>query len=74
MQYLVCTLTVFHSDCVSHSYLYLGGFIAGFIVPHDNGFAISIVEKLEDLVSILFIPIVCPLVKNSFGRRILNLS
>ncbi|KAJ8507887.1 hypothetical protein ONZ45_g9778 [Pleurotus djamor] len=34
-----------------------GGFLAGLIIPHDNGFAISLVEKLEDLVSILFLPI-----------------
>ncbi|KAJ6610393.1 Sodium/hydrogen exchanger family-domain-containing protein, partial [Mycena sp. CBHHK59/15] len=34
-----------------------GGFLAGFVIPHENGFAISIVEKLEDLVSILFLPI-----------------
>lgn len=37
---------------------YVGGFLAGLIVPHDNGFAIAIVEKIEDLVSILFLPIV----------------
>ena len=36
----------------------VGGFLAGLIIPHDNGFAISIVEKIEDLVSILFLPIV----------------
>lgn len=35
-----------------------GGFLAGLIIPHDNGFAISLVEKLEDLVSLLFLPIV----------------
>jgi hypothetical protein len=35
-----------------------GGFLAGLIIPHENGFAISLVEKLEDLVSILFLPIV----------------
>ncbi|KAJ7462076.1 Sodium/hydrogen exchanger family-domain-containing protein [Mycena latifolia] len=34
-----------------------GGFLAGLVVPHENGFAISLVEKLEDLVSILFLPI-----------------
>ncbi|KAJ6570990.1 Sodium/hydrogen exchanger family-domain-containing protein [Mycena vulgaris] len=34
-----------------------GGFLAGLIIPHENGFAISLVEKLEDLVSILFLPI-----------------
>lgn len=37
-----------------------GGFLAGLIIPHENGFAISFVEKLEDLVSIIFLPIVCP--------------
>ncbi|KAJ7098661.1 Sodium/hydrogen exchanger family-domain-containing protein [Mycena belliarum] len=34
-----------------------GGFLAGLVIPHENGFAISLVEKLEDLVSILFLPI-----------------
>lgn len=43
---------------VSHVSFYVGGFLAGLIVPHDNGFAIAIVEKIEDLVSILFLPIV----------------
>jgi hypothetical protein len=36
----------------------LGGFVAGLIIPHDNGFAISLVEKFEDLVSIILLPIV----------------
>jgi Kef-type K+ transport system membrane component KefB len=35
-----------------------GGFLAGLIVPHDGGFAIALVEKLEDLVTIVFLPIV----------------
>ena len=35
-----------------------GGFLAGLIIPHDNGFAISIVEKLEDFVTLLFLPLV----------------
>ncbi|KAI0375958.1 hypothetical protein BV20DRAFT_960038 [Pilatotrama ljubarskyi] len=34
-----------------------GGFLAGLVIPHDNGFAIAMVEKLEDLVSILFLPL-----------------
>lgn len=36
----------------------LGGFLTGLIIPHDNGFAISFVEKLEDLISLLFLPLV----------------
>lgn len=43
---------------LSASNLFLGGFLAGLIIPHENGFAISLVEKLEDLVSLLFLPIV----------------
>lgn len=38
--------------------VYIGGFLAGLIIPQENGFAISLVEKLEDLVSILFLPLV----------------
>jgi Kef-type K+ transport system membrane component KefB len=35
-----------------------GGFIAGLIVPHEGGFAIALVEKMEDLITLLFIPLV----------------
>jgi Kef-type K+ transport system membrane component KefB len=38
----------------------LAGFIAGLIIPHENGFAISLTEKLEDLVTLMLIPIVRP--------------
>jgi len=37
----------------------LGGFIIGVIIPHDGGFAVGITEKIEDLVNILFLPVVC---------------
>ena len=36
----------------------LGGFVAGLVIPHDGGFAISLVEKFEDLVSIILLPLV----------------
>ena len=35
-----------------------GGFIAGLIIPHEGGFAIAVVEKIDDLVSMIFLPIV----------------
>lgn len=35
-----------------------GGFLAGLIIPHDNGYAITLVEKVEDLVSVLLLPLV----------------
>ncbi|CCA70672.1 related to KHA1-Putative K+/H+ antiporter [Serendipita indica DSM 11827] len=34
-----------------------GGFLAGLVIPHESGFAISLTEKLEDLVSLLFLPL-----------------
>ena len=34
-----------------------GAFIAGLIIPHEGGFAIALVEKIDDLISLLFIPI-----------------
>ncbi|KAL2920345.1 K(+)/H(+) antiporter [Polyrhizophydium stewartii] len=34
-----------------------GGFLLGIITPHENGFAIKITEKVEDLISILFLPL-----------------
>jgi Kef-type K+ transport system membrane component KefB len=34
-----------------------GAFLVGLITPHENGFAIAITEKLEDLVSIILLPL-----------------
>jgi hypothetical protein len=34
-----------------------GGFLIGLIVPHSHSFAINLVEKLEDLLSLLFLPL-----------------
>ena len=35
-----------------------GAFVAGLIVPREGGLAITITEKLEDMVSIIFLPLV----------------
>lgn len=34
-----------------------GGFLVGLIIPHENGFAVKLTEKIEDLVSVLFLPL-----------------
>lgn len=34
-----------------------GGFLIGLICPHDGGFAIKLAEKIEDLVTVLFLPL-----------------
>ena len=35
-----------------------GGFVVGVIVPREGGLAIALTEKLEDMVSIIFLPLV----------------
>ncbi|KAL2176256.1 Sodium/hydrogen exchanger family-domain-containing protein [Thermothelomyces heterothallicus CBS 202.75] len=34
-----------------------GAFLIGLICPHDGGFAIKLTEKIEDLISVLFLPL-----------------
>ncbi|KDR84262.1 hypothetical protein GALMADRAFT_236968 [Galerina marginata CBS 339.88] len=53
---VVVFASAFFTDIIGVHAIF-GGFLAGLIIPHDNGFAISIVEKIEDLVSITFLPI-----------------
>lgn len=36
----------------------IGAFLAGIIVPRDGGLAIALTEKLEDIASIVFLPLV----------------
>ena len=36
-----------------------GGFLAGLIVPREGGLAIKMMEKMEDIVAIVFLPLVC---------------
>ena len=38
---------------------YVGAFLAGLIVPREGGLAIAMTEKLEDMVTIIFPPLVC---------------
>ena len=37
--------------------MHLLAFLVGLICPHDGGFAIKVTQKLEDLVSVLFLPL-----------------
>ncbi|KAF9527956.1 cation/H+ exchanger [Crepidotus variabilis] len=53
---MVVLISAFFTDVIGVHAIF-GGFLAGLIIPHENGFAISIVEKIEDLVSILFLPL-----------------
>ncbi|KAJ1658043.1 K(+)/H(+) antiporter [Dispira simplex] len=46
-----------------------GGFLIGIIIPHDHGLAVAITEKIEDLVSTVFLPLYFALsgLKTNFG-------
>jgi hypothetical protein len=33
-----------------------GGFLAGFVIPKQNGFDIALVEKFEDFIGLLLLP------------------
>lgn len=35
-----------------------GGFLAGVIIPHEHDLSIKITEKLEDMINIIFLPLV----------------
>ncbi|CAG8716243.1 12480_t:CDS:2, partial [Dentiscutata erythropus] len=48
--------SAFITNIIGIHYIF-GAFIIGVIVPHESGFAISIAEKIEDVVSVLFLPI-----------------
>ncbi|KAL0576601.1 K(+)/H(+) antiporter [Marasmius crinis-equi] len=53
---LLVFIAAFFTDIIGVHAIF-GGFLAGLIIPKENGFTISLVEKIEDLVSILLLPL-----------------
>ena len=49
-----------------------GAFMAGLICPHEGGFAIKVTEKVEDLISTLFLPLYFALSGLSTNLGLLN--
>ncbi|KAF8581038.1 hypothetical protein K439DRAFT_1393155 [Ramaria rubella] len=49
-----------------------GGFLAGLIIPREGGLAIELTEKLEDMVSIIFLPLYFTLSGLSTDLGLLN--
>jgi Kef-type K+ transport system membrane component KefB len=47
-------------------------FLVGLICPHDGGFAIKLTEKIEDLVSVIFLPLYFALSGLSTNLGLLN--
>jgi Kef-type K+ transport system membrane component KefB len=54
--FVIMAISAFFTQAVGVDVIF-GAFLVGLIVPHTNGFAIAMTEKLEDLVTILFLPL-----------------
>lgn len=54
--FLVFWACSFFTDIVGVNAIF-GAFLAGIIVPREGGLAIALTEKLEDMVSIIFLPL-----------------
>lgn len=53
---LICLTSSFFTQVIGVHAIF-GAFLAGIICPHEGGFAIKVTEKVEDLVSALFLPL-----------------
>ncbi|KAG6376893.1 Sodium/hydrogen exchanger family-domain-containing protein [Boletus reticuloceps] len=53
---LVLWASAFFTDIIGVNAIF-GAFVVGVIVPRDGGISIAFVEKLEDMVQIIFIPL-----------------
>ncbi|KAI1079962.1 K+/H+ antiporter 1 [Whalleya microplaca] len=67
---LVLTSSWFTSIIGVHAIF--GAFLVGLICPHDGGFAIQVTEKIEDLVSVLLLPLYFALSGLSTDLGLLN--
>jgi hypothetical protein len=54
--FLLICISAWFTDIIGVSPIF-GGFLVGIIIPHEYGFAIKLTEKIEDLVTILFLPL-----------------
>jgi Kef-type K+ transport system membrane component KefB len=53
---LIILISAFFTDVIGVHPIF-GGFLAGLIIPKKNGYAIAVVEKMEDLVCIMLLPL-----------------
>ncbi|KAJ3798958.1 Sodium/hydrogen exchanger family-domain-containing protein [Lentinula aff. detonsa] len=53
---LLVFISAFFTDIIGIHPIF-GGFLAGLIIPHTNGYGIAVTEKIEDVVVILLLPL-----------------
>ncbi|KAJ2852011.1 K(+)/H(+) antiporter [Coemansia brasiliensis] len=54
--FMMVLISAFFTDAIGIHAIF-GGFLVGAIIPHDGGFAVKVIEKIEDVVHIFFLPI-----------------
>ncbi|KAJ9124042.1 hypothetical protein QFC22_000835 [Naganishia vaughanmartiniae] len=54
--FLLIFVSAFMTDIIGVHAIF-GGFLAGLVIPHEHGFARKVTEKIDDLVTLLFLPI-----------------
>ncbi|TFY76888.1 hypothetical protein EWM64_g7128, partial [Hericium alpestre] len=52
---VIVLVSAFFTDIIGIHPIF-GGFLAGLIIPKENGFGIAVVEKLEDFIGLLLLP------------------
>ncbi|EPS44644.1 hypothetical protein H072_1381 [Dactylellina haptotyla CBS 200.50] len=53
---LMCLCSAWFTDVIGIHAIF-GAFVVGLICPHEGGFAVAVAEKVEDLISVLFLPL-----------------
>ncbi|KAF3934288.1 hypothetical protein ABW19_dt0204287 [Dactylella cylindrospora] len=53
---LLCLGSAWFADVIGIHAIF-GGFVVGLICPHEGGFAVAVAEKIEDLVTVLLLPL-----------------
>ncbi|TDL22140.1 hypothetical protein BD410DRAFT_770653 [Rickenella mellea] len=71
MTILMTFASAFFTDVIGVHAIF-GGFLAGLVVPREGGLAIAMTEKLEDMVSIIFLPLYFTLSGLSTNLGLLN--
>ncbi|KAH9999652.1 Sodium/hydrogen exchanger family-domain-containing protein [Russula compacta] len=68
---LIMFASAFFTDVIGVHAIF-GAFLAGAIVPRDGGLAIALTEKLEDMVTVIFLPLYFTLSGLSTNLGLLN--
>ncbi|KAK9240839.1 Sodium/hydrogen exchanger family-domain-containing protein [Lipomyces kononenkoae] len=69
--FLVVLVSAFFTSMIGVHPIF-GGFLAGMVVPHERVFAVGVTEKIEDIITLLFLPLYFALSGLSTNLGLLN--